>query len=290
LGVKPSTEPDVTPEEIATMIEEGTEIGVFEKTEHEILESVLRLDERRVDAYMTPRPQVTWIDLEHPEESIRQILLSAQHSRFPVIEGDPDNVLGILYTKDLLVHQLQGKPFALREILRPVLFVPESMSPLRVLEMFKTEGRHIALVTDEYGSIEGMITDMDILEAIAGEIPGEGEPEEPQALQRDDGTWLVDGLLRIDRLWDALGIDKKMDAVYRGYQTVSGFVMAELDGIPDEGESFEFHGLCIEVVDMDGRRIDKVLVTPRAKTGEACEDAARVAAQAPTTDADKASK
>ncbi len=274
LGVEPSTEPDVTSEEIATMIEQGREIGVFEKAEHEILESVLRLDERRVDAYMTPRPQVTWIDLEHPEESIRQILLSAQHSRFPVIDGDPDNALGVLYAKDLLVRQLQGKPFDMRDTLRPVLFVPESMSPLRVLEIFKVKGQHIALVTDEYGSIEGMITDMDILEAIAGEIPGEGEPEEPKALQRDDGTWLVDGLLRIDRLWEVLGIDKKMDEVYRGYQTVSGFVMAELEGIPSEGESFEFHGLCIEVVDMDGRRIDKVLVTPQVQVRETCEEAA----------------
>jgi putative hemolysin len=262
LGIEASTEPDVTPEEIATMIEEGTERGIFEEAEHEILESVLRLDERRVDAYMTPRSQVTWIDLDHPEESIRQILLSAQHSRFPVIQGDPDNVLGILYTKDLLVRQLQGEPFNLRETLRPVRFVPESMSPLRLLELFKTDGGHIAMVTDEYGSIEGMVTDMDILEAIAGQIPGEGEPEEPQAMQRDDGTWLVDGLLRIDQLWEELGIEKEMDAIYRGYQTVSGFVMANLAGIPNEGESFLFHGLCIEVIDMDGRRIDKVLVTP----------------------------
>lgn len=285
-GVKASPEPDVTPEEIATMIEEGTEMGVFEKTEHEILESVLSLDERRVDAYMTPRSQVTWIDLEHPEESIRQILLSAQHSRFPVVEGDPDNVLGILYTKDLLVRQLQGKPFDIRETLRPVFFIPESMSPLRLLEKFKKEGRHIALVTDEYGSIEGMITDMDILEAIAGEIPGEGEPEEPQVFQRDDGTWLVDGLLRINRLWEALGIDKQMDKVYRGYQTVSGFVMAELNGIPHEGESFEFQNLCIEVIDMDGRRIDKVLVTLRARTDKTYEGTDRVEAQTPPTETD----
>jgi putative hemolysin len=158
------------------------------------------------------------------------------------------------------------------------------MSPLRILEIFKTKGRHIALVTDEYGSIEGMVTDMDILEAIAGEIPGEGEPEEPRVLRRDDGTWLVDGLLRIDRLWEALGIDKEMDEVYRGYQTVSGFVMAELEGIPSEGESFAFHDLCIEVIDMDGRRIDKVLVTPHAQTRETSEVADKVAVPATATD------
>lgn len=272
LGVEPSTEPDVTPEEIATMIEQGTELGVFEEAEHDILESVLRLDERRVDGYMTPRPQVTFIDLDHPEESIRQILLSAQHSRFPVIEGDPDNVLGILYTKDLVVRALRDEPFDPRANLRSVLFVPESMSPLRVLEIFKEKGQHIALVTDEYGSIQGMVTDMDILEAIAGEIPAEGEPDEPRAVQRDDGTWLVDGLLRVDQLWGALGLGRTMDEVYRGYQTVSGFVMAELAGIPTEGASFQFHGLCFEIVDMDGRRIDKVLVTPAPLDSDQCSE------------------
>ncbi len=262
LGVKPSSVPDVTPEEIEVLVEQGTELGVFEESEQDMIESVLRLDERRVDAYMTPRTQVTWIDLEDPEEENRDILLSAQHSRFPVIEDDPDNVLGILYTKDMVVRQLRGEAFDLRAMLRPVLFVPESMSTLRVLELFKQHGDHIALVTDEYGSVQGMVTDMDILEAIVGDIPAEGEPEEPQAMQREDGSWLVDGMLRVNRLWEELDLENEIDDVYRGYQTVSGFVMAELDEIPDEGEHFSFHGLRFEVVDMDGRRIDKVLVAP----------------------------
>jgi putative hemolysin len=262
IGVKPSTVPDVTPEEIEVLVEQGTELGVFEESEQDMIESVLRLDERRVDAFMTPRTQVTWIDLEDPEEENRGILLDAQHSRFPVIEGDPDNVLGILYTKDMVVRNLRGEPFDLRAMLRPVLFVPESMSTLRVLELFKQHGNHIALVTDEYGSVQGMVTDMDILEAIVGDIPAEGEPEEPQAMQRDDGTWLVDGMLRVDRLWEVLDLENEIDDVYRGYQTVSGFVMTELDEIPDEGEHFSFHGLRFEVIDMDGRRIDKVLVAP----------------------------
>jgi putative hemolysin len=262
LGVKPSSVPDVTPEEIEVLVEQGTELGVFEESEQDMIESVLRLDERRVDAFMTPRSQVTWIDLEDPEEENRGILLAAQHSRFPVIEGDPDNVLGILYTKDMVVRNLRGESFDLRAMLRPVLFVPESMSTLRVLELFKQHGNHIALVTDEYGSVQGMVTDMDILEAIVGDIPAEGEPDEPQAKQRDDGTWLVDGMLRVDRLWEELDMENEVDDAYRGYQTVSGFVMSELDEIPDEGEHFSFHGLRFEVIDMDGRRIDKVLVAP----------------------------
>jgi putative hemolysin len=163
----------------------------------------------------------------------------------------------------MVVRQLKGEPFDIKACLRSVLFVPESMSTLRVLEIFKQEGRHIALVTDEYGSVQGMVTDMDILEAIAGEIPAEGEPEEPQAQQRNDGTWLVDGLLHINRLWEILNLKAEMEDDYRGYQTVSGFVMAELDGIPTEGKNFEFRNQQFEIVDMDGRRIDKVLVTPQ---------------------------
>ena len=268
IGIQPSAEPDVTPEEIETMVEHGTELGVFEASERDMIESVLRLDESRVDAFMTPRTRVTWIDVEAPEDQVRAILLDAKHSRFPVMEGNPDNAIGILYTKDLVVQQLRGEPFDIRACLRPVLFVPESMSTLRVLEIFKQEGKHIALVTDEYGSVEGMVTDMDILEAIAGEIPAEGEPAEPQAQLRDNGTWLVDGLLHANRLWEVLDLEREMEDVYRGYQTVSGFVMTKLDGIPDEGAHFEFHGQRFEIVDMDGRRIDKVLVIPEAGDSE----------------------
>jgi putative hemolysin len=271
LGIRPSPEPDVTAEEIETMIEHGTELGVFEQSERDMVESVLRLDEWRVDAFMTPRTHVTWINVENPEEETRATLLDAKHSRFPVMEGNPDNAIGMLYTKDLVVRQLRGEPFDIRASLRPVLFVPESMSTLRILEIFKQEGRHIALVTDEYGSVEGMVTDMDILEAIVGEIPAEGEPAEPEARLRDDGTWLVDGLLHVNRLWAVLDLADEMQDVYRGYQTVSGFVMTKLDGIPTEGEQFEFHDQRFEIIDMDGHRVDKVLVTPLPQEPSAAE-------------------
>jgi len=263
LGIRPSNEPDITAEEIEILVEQGTEIGVLENYEQDMIERVLRLDEWRVDAFMTPRTQIMWIDLEDPKEEIRETLLEAKHSRFPVIVGDPDNAIGMLYTKDMVVSQLKESDFDIRSILRPILFVPESMSTLRVLDIFKEEGKHIALVTDEYGSVQGMVTDMDILEAIAGEIPGEGEPEEPKAERREDGSWLVDGLLHVNRLWSTLGLEDEMKEDYRGYQTVSGFVMDELDGIPNEGKQFEFHGHRFEIVDMDARRIDKVLVIPR---------------------------
>ncbi len=271
LGIKPSEEPDISSEEIEILVEHGTELGVFEESEQDMIENVLRLDEWRVDAFMTPRTRITWIDLEDPEEEIKALLLDAQYSRFPVMEGDPDRAIGILYTKDMVVRHIKGEPFDIRATLRPVLFVPESMSPLRVLEIFKQKGKHIALVTDEYGSIQGMVTDMDILEAIAGEIPAEGEPEEPRAQQREDGTWLVDGMLLVDRLWEILDLETEMEGAYRGYQTVSGFAMNELDGIPSEGKQFEFHQHKFEIIDMDGRRIDKVLVTPQTQEEDTSE-------------------
>ncbi len=283
LGIKPSEEPDISSEEIEILVEHGTELGIFEKSEQYMIENVLRLDEWRVDAFMTPRTRITWIDLDDPEEETKALLLHAQHSRFPVMEGDPDHAVGILYTKDMVVRHIKGEPFDIRATLRPVLFVPESMSPLRVLEIFKQQGKHIALVTDEYGSIQGMVTDMDILEAIAGNIQAEGEPEEPRAQQRENGTWLVDGMLHIDQLWKILGIETEMEGIYRGYQTVSGFVMTELGGIPSEGEQFEFHNQIFEIIDMDGRRIDKVLVTPPTQ-----EDDTSEAEEADSTEADDA--
>lgn len=260
-GVELTGTPDVTPEEIEVLIQQGTELGIFEESEQDMIESVMRLDRRRVDAFMTPRTQIQWIDIEDTEDEIRETLLGAQHSRFPVIEDDPDNVLGILYTKDMAVRNLEGKPLDIQATLRPVLFVPESMSALRVLELFKQEGNHIAIITDEYGGVQGMVTDMDLLEAIVGEIVSEGEPEEPQAIRRDDGSWLVDGMLRIDQLWETLGLDAQMDIRYRGYQTVSGFTMAHLAGLPSEGRSFTWRDMTFEIMDMDGRRVDKILVS-----------------------------
>ncbi|MGC9349290.1 MAG: hemolysin family protein [Anaerolineae bacterium] len=262
VGAKPSNVPDVTPEEIEILVEQGTELGIFEETEQDMIESVLRLDDRSVEAFMTPRTQITWLDVEDSDQELRQKLINARHSRFPVMRGDPDHVLGILYTKDVVVRQLQGEAFDLEASLRPLLFVPESMSTLRVLEMFKAEGTHLALVTDEYGGVEGMVTDMDILEAIVGAIPSVDEPGEPEAIRRDDGSWLIDGLLRVEELWEILDVENEMtDAIY-GFQTVSGFVMNELDGIPISGQHFVWRGLRFEVVDMDGRRVDKVLVNP----------------------------
>lgn len=260
LGVKPSTEPTITPEEIKVLVEQGTESGVFAEAEQDMIEGVLRLDERRVGALMTPRPQMVCFDIADAPAVIQEKIATSQHSRFPVIQDSPDNVLGIVRAKDLLTQTLAGQPLNLRAFLRPPLFIPESMSALKVLELFKQGGTHIALVMDEFGGLQGLVTHSDILEAIVGNIPPASGAAAPQATQRADGSWLIDGLLSIHELQELLALG----ALPEGhYQTVGGFVMTQLDSIPEEGQSFEWGQLRFEVVDMDGRRVDKVLVVPK---------------------------
>lgn len=265
LGVKPSLEPAITLEEIKVLIEQGTESGIFEETEQDMIENVLRLDERPAGAWMTPRTKIVWLNIEEPLEDIQRKLVEYHYSRFPVAKGNLDNIIGVVRAKDLLVQSLTRQPLDLQVLLRPPLFVPESMSALNVLELFKEKGTHVALVTDEYGGIEGMITHNDILEDIVGHIPTAGEPSsEPQAQQRKDGSWLVDGLLNIDALKAIFEIEQLPDEQDGKYHTVGGLIMSQLHGIPMVGQYVEWQNLRFEVVDMDGRRVDKVLIIPVA--------------------------
>jgi putative hemolysin len=259
--VKPSLEPHVTPEEIKILVEQGTALGVFEESEQDMIEGVLRLDERPIGAFMTPRTQMVWIDVGDSQEILRAKMVNSRHSRFPVIQGSFDNVLGIVSAKDILKQSLSSQPTNLRQALGPPVFVPETASALRVLELFKREGTHFALVTDEYGGIQGLVTDRDILEAIVGELPSKDEPHEPEVTLRDDGSWLVDGLLDIDKLKEIIAMDMLPDEESGRYHTVSGFMMTQLGGIPSVGQHFEWEGFRFEVMDMDGRRVDKVLIT-----------------------------
>jgi putative hemolysin len=260
LGVKPSSEPSVTQEEIKVLIDQGRAIGVFEESEQDMIERVLRLDERRVGAVMTPRTHIVWLDMDDTLEELRRKIADSQHSRFPVVREGVDNVLGVVRAKDLLTQSLSGQPLDLKALLRPALFVPESTSALRMLELFKQKGTHVALVTDEYGGVQGLVTHNDILETIAGAVPS-SEGDEPQAVRREDGSWLLDGLLDIERFKEVFDLDALPDEAHGGYQTVGGFVMSQVDSIPAVGQRFEWGGLRFEVVDMDGRRVDKVLVT-----------------------------
>jgi putative hemolysin len=260
LGAHPSTDPPITQEEIKVLMAQGTQIGVFEEAEQDMVESVFRLGERRVDAIMTPRTEVVWLNQDDPVPDILQTVLESHYSIFPVAQGNLDNVTGILVARELLACQLTNEPLELKTILKPPLFVPESTPALKALELLRTSRNHIALVIDEYGGFQGIVTLYDILEAIVGDVPSAGEPVEPQAVQREDGSWLFDGTLQIDEFKEILELDDLPDEDRAGYQTLGGFVMTQMGNIPTAGQHFEWEGWRFEVVDMDGRRVDKVLV------------------------------
>ena len=262
LGIGPSTEPQVTEEEIKVLIEQGTEAGTFEEAEQDMLERVFRLGDRPVNALMTPRPDIVWLDLEDSAEENRQKMMESAHSRFPVCQGGLDNVLGVLHVTDLLGRSLSGQALDLTVSLRQPVFVPESTSGLKVLELFKKTGIHMALVVDEYGVVQGVVTLNDILVEIVGDVSSADELENPQAVQREDGSWLLDGMLPVDEFFELFDIDE-LPGEHRGsYQTLGGFVMTHLGRIPAAAEHFEWEGMRFEVMDMDGNRVDKVLVMP----------------------------
>ena len=259
--LRPPEEPPVTEEEIKVMMEQGTEAGVFEEAEHDIVKSIFKLGDRAVSALMKPRRDVVWLDLDDPFEENQRKLASSLYSRFPVAQGSLDNVLGVVQTKDLLTGCLAGSKLDLRAYLRPPLFVPEGLPALRLLEMFKKSRTHIALIVDEYGGVEGLVTLNDILEDLVGEVASADMPEERQVIQRPDGSWLIDGKLQIDDLKEVLNVSTVPAEDSGSYQTLGGLVMLQIGRVPITGDAFEAIGYRFEVVDMDGKRVDKVLVT-----------------------------
>jgi putative hemolysin len=262
LGVKPSIEPPVTEEEIRSLIAQGTQAGMFEEAEQEMVERVFRLGDRRASAVMTPRTEIVWIDSDSSLEEIQQTIADSIHSRFLVARDSLDNVLGVVQAKELLLHFLRGEALDLVGNLQQPLYVPESMRALEVLELFKRSATHIALVIDEYGGIQGLVTPSDILEAIVGDLPVAGEEHEPLAVRREDGSWLLDGMLPIDDFKELFDLGRLPDEDQGVYQTLAGFVIMQLGRIPLVSDHFEWEGLRIEVVDMDGNRVDKLLVQP----------------------------
>jgi len=261
LGLRPSEEPPVTEEEIKVMMEQGTEAGVFEEAEHDIVKSIFKLGDRAVSALMRPRRDVVWLDIEDPIVENEKKLTSSLYSRFPVAQGSLDNVIGIVQTKDLLTRYLGGAKTDLKENLRPPLFVPEGLRALKLLELFKKSRTHMALVVDEYGGVEGLVTLNDILEDLVGDVASVDMPEEKQVVQRPDGSWLIDGMLQIDDLKEVLKISKLPEEQSGSYQTLGGLVMLQVGRVPVTGDVFEAEGHRFEVVDMDGKRVDKVLVS-----------------------------
>lgn len=253
LGVKPSEEPPVTEEELQVLLDQGTQAGVFEESEQDMVEGIFRLNNRRVGSLMTPRSEIAWLDVNDLPDEVRIQIEENPYSRFPVCEDSLDNVIGIIEARDLLLESLHGEPLQLKRNLQPPAYIPETALASKALEVFKAETAEMMIVVDEFGSVQGLLTIYDILEEIVGDIDSE-----PQATQRQDGSWLLDGMLPVEDFKEIFNLRHLPDE--DEYETLGGFVMLHLGRVPGAADRFEWNGLVFEVMDMDGKRVDKVLV------------------------------
>jgi len=254
----------VTDEEISFMLREGVATGHIAEAETAIVEMALRLGDRRASAVMTPRTRIESLDLDDPDEENRRKIRDSAYSRFPVVQGGSQQVIGIVQAKDLLIAALAGRPFDLRAATRPPLYLPNTVTALRVLEAFKTSGEPMALVVDEYGDLEGLVTQSDILEALVGDIPGSADADQ-RVVRREDGTCLIDGMVGLDELKQVLGV-AHLPGEDADFHTLGGYLMARLNRVPMVADRITAAGYRFEIVKMDGRRVDRVLVSPvRAK-------------------------
>lgn len=261
LGIPNGTEPTVTEEEIKVLLEQGTQAGLFEAAEQDMVARVFRLGDRPITAFMTPRTEIDWLDIDAPLEENRQTILTSTHSRFPVCQDSIDNCMGFVRLRNLLDLYLTGNHTDLRSLLQAPLYVAEGTRALRVLELFKETATHMALVIDEYGGLEGLVTLNDLVEAIVGDLPMQDDQEEPLVVQREDGSWLIDGSLSTDELKILLQRNVLPEEDTGAYHTLAGFVITHLSRIPTSGDAFEWDGWRFEVVDMNGSRVDKLLVS-----------------------------
>jgi len=259
--MKQPTEPPVTEDEIRILIEQGTQAGVFEEAEQEMVQQVFKLADRRVVSLMTPRLDIVWLDVRASREELRKTIAESHYSRFPVCRDSLDEILGVVKAKDMLALCLGDEDMNLTSVMKSSLFVPESRSALEVLEVFKSSATHLALIVNEYGSIEGLVTTNDILEAIVGDIAPANPQFESYATQREDGSWSLDGALRIDEFKEIFDVRLLPSEGRADYQTLAGFILFHLGRVPQAADHFQWNGLRVEIMDMDGKRIDKVLVS-----------------------------
>jgi putative hemolysin len=260
LKVEKFSGPPVTEEELKLMLEEGTEAGIFEKAELSMIEGVLDIGDRRVDSLMTPRIDIIAIDLTDPVQDNLKKMIESGRSIFPAYERSLDNIIGMVSVRNVLATIIEEGTADIRTSVIKPLFIPESATVLKLLEAFKETRVHMALITDEYGSIQGIVTLHDVLEAIVGDVHSLGEPVEIQITPREDGSWLVDGDTPVEKLKDILDIDSFPGEEEGYYRTIAGFIMYILQRIPKTGAHVEYKGWRYEVLDMDGNRIDKVLI------------------------------
>ena len=261
LGKKELSSANLTEEDIHAILVEGSQAGVIEKHEHDMVRNVFRLDDRQIASLMTPRSDIIWLDMEAPLEEGLDKLTASDHSRFPVCQGGLHAVLGVISAKRLLKQHLQGEPQEkIVDYLQPAVYVPESLTGMKLLEQFRESGVQMVFVVDEYGEILGLVTLQNLLEALAGEFRPR-DPEDVWAVQRADGSWLLDGLIPIPELKDRLDLKTVPEEEKGRYHTLSGMVMWLVGRVPHTGDITEWEGWRLEVVDLDGNRIDKVLAS-----------------------------
>jgi len=261
LRIKPKNEPSITEEEIKLLLAQGTEEGVFEEAEYRFMENILRLDNRKVGSIMTQRKDIISLDIQNSFDENRQLIVDHTHWVLPLCDGGLETVTGFVKTKDILDRVLMEDKPKLETIAVKSLFVPDSLTLMGLLEQFRKAHLHTALVVDEYGEIQGLVALADVFEAIVGALTTGGREDRPEIIQREDGSWLVDGMLDIHLLKEKFDLDDLSEERYGHFHTVGGFVMLHLGHVPKASDHFEFEGLRFEVVDMDSNRVDKVLIS-----------------------------
>ena len=264
LGMHNPPDRSVTEEEIAASLVEGLDAGVIEAHEHQMVRNVFRLDDRQVGSMMIPRAEIVWLDADASPPDVLRVIADEEHSRYPVCRGGLDDVLGVISAQTLLQRSMQALPLALTEGLLAAVFVPETLSGMELLDNFRASSAQLVFVVDEYGEVQGMITVRDVLEAITGEFTTPSN-EDSWGVQRADGSWLFDGLIPVPELKDRLGL-KELPEEDRGrYNTLAGMIMLLLGRIPSTTDAVEWDGWRFEVVDLDGKRVDKVLASAMAR-------------------------
>ncbi|MEQ1609514.1 MAG: hemolysin family protein [Hyphomonadaceae bacterium] len=258
LGLDRTRQEDVTEEELQSLIVEGEKAGVIEEEERDMIQSVMRLGDRSVKTIMTPRTEMIWLDPDTPREEMLKEISDSGHSRFPVAQGDADHLVGVVQTKELFAHLARTGSIDLKAVMHPPVFIPETMPVLKMLEAMRGNPVRMVIVSDEYGAVLGLVTAADLLESIAGDAALSEDEGLSPPVKRDDGSWLVDGMTPVDEFEELVGVRGLDDD--EGYSTVAGLVMHLLRTVPNEGDKAERLPLQFEVIDMDGRRIDKVLV------------------------------
>ncbi len=261
-GISQPQDAPVTEDEVRSLIRQGIDAGTFHHAEEQMVEGVLSLDQMPVTALMTPRPKIVFLNLDDSDEVNWRKIVTSGHSYFPVYQTSRDQVVGLVAVKALWAHSAIGLPTTLKNLLMPPLVVPETMTAATLLEQFKKSSRHLAIINDEFGTVQGLVTLKDVLEAIVGDLPDSGQRSQPATKQREDGSWLIDATLTVEELKELLGVAGDLPHEDSAdFQTLGGFVMTHFGRIPAAGDYFEWDGWRFEVVDMDRHRIDKMLLT-----------------------------